>query len=105
MPELIALSWRKWRERAAQVAVLHAVALGAPNTHVAWRVLGSELGVVGADQRKTLLIGPQGWLTEKGTPTRAIWFARCIGFVRQLEVVPYPLSPLCLLCWGPRFRE
>lgn len=87
------------------MAVLHPVVLETPNPHVACRVLGSELGVVGIDQRKTLFVRSQGWLTEKGTPTRATWFARCIGFVRQLQVVACPLHPLCLRGLSPRFRE
>ncbi|MGP9706440.1 helix-turn-helix domain-containing protein [Brachybacterium sp. AOP24-D1-21] len=68
-------------------------------------MFGSELGIVGVDQRNALFIGSQGWLTEKGTPTRAAWFARCIGFMRQLGVVACPLLSLCLLRLGPRFRE
>ena len=78
------MSWRKWREWAAQVAVLHPVVLETPDTHAACRVIGAELGIVGVDQCKALFISTQGWLTEKGAPTCAAGFAGCIGFIRKL---------------------
>lgn len=87
------------------MAVLHPVVLETPNAHVACRVLGSELGVVGVDQRKALFVRTQSRLAEQGAPTCAACFTGCIGFIRKLEVVACSLHPLHLLCMSPRFRE
>lgn len=87
------------------MTVLHPVVLETPNTHLACRVLDSELGIVGVDPRKALFVRAQGRLAEKGAPTCAAGFAGCKGFIRKLEVVACPFPPLCLLCLGLRFRE
>ena len=52
--------------------MLHPIVLETPNTHVACRVLGSELGIVDVDQRMALFVRTQGRLAAKGAQVQII---------------------------------